>query len=186
MQLANSATLPLSKESSSQIALPLAMALSFGIMLASSKIYFNLPFTPVPVTFGPLGPIVCGLLFGRKQAVMGVLSYLLIGLLGVPVFAFPEAGISVFMGATAGYLLGYSVEAYVSSFLFERFKPRSMLSTFSVTLCSVFSLYACGLVGLSFFVPFNKLFLCGVAPFIFGDLAKCALASGAYRFFKKA
>ena len=50
--------------------------------------------------------IIC-LVFDIKIALFSVVLYLLIGIVGLPVFAFFQGGVSVFVGVTGGYLVGY-------------------------------------------------------------------------------
>lgn len=175
----------ISKENSQARSWALAIVFSLAIMTCASKIYFNLPFTPVPVTLGPMGPILCGVLFGPKRAFSGVISYLVLGMMGLPVLASSTISLAYFFGPTGGYILGYAIEAYAAGYLFETFKPAKAISAFLIAVCCQLIQYSCGLVGLSFFVPYESLLACGVLPFILGDVAKCAFAAGLYGFVKR-
>lgn len=63
--------------------------------------------------------LMAGLLLGKKRAVTSVCVYLIIGLIGVPVFA-SGGGPAYLIKPTFGFLLGFAVAAFVMGLLMER------------------------------------------------------------------
>ena len=67
----------------------------------------QLPIGPVPVSLATLGVMLCGLLLGWRFGALAVGAYILLGAVGVPVFAGFRGGIGVIAGPTGGFLIGY-------------------------------------------------------------------------------
>ena len=95
------------------------LALIGSIILAvSSKI--KIPFYPVPMTMQTFIVLFLGISFGYKIALATVGLYLLEGIFGLPVFSnSPERGIGLayFTGPTMGYLIGFFLACFLSSFV---------------------------------------------------------------------
>ena len=67
--------------------------------------------------------LLAGLLLGGKQAFFCVLTYLAVGLAGVPVFA-AGGGPAYLLRPTFGFLLGFAAAAWVTGTVYSRFKDR--------------------------------------------------------------
>lgn len=78
-----------------------------------SFITIPLPFTPIPVNLGTLGMFLTGGILGKKYGTLSITVYVLMGAVGVPVFAGFRAGLSVLAGPTGGYIVGYIAGAFV-------------------------------------------------------------------------
>ena len=137
-----------------------------------------LPFTPVPLTGQTLGVLYAGALLGSRRGAAAVALYLLEGASGMPVFAGGAAGAAKFLGPTGGYLLGFPLGAFVTGMLAERGWDRTPLRSFFMILLGSAPIFACGLVGLSRFVPADALLVTGLLPFIPGDLIKAGISAG--------
>lgn len=86
------------------------VALSVALMTICS--YITLPIGPVPITMQTVGLFMIPMLFGPKIGVLSILSYILLGLMGVPVFAGGSGGLSKIFSPTFGFLLSYVPVAY--------------------------------------------------------------------------
>lgn len=73
----------------------------------------EIPHQPVPYTFQTLAVILAGGLLGSRNGFLSMLLYLLLGLIGMPVFAGGGFGLAKLIGPTGGYLLSFPVAAYV-------------------------------------------------------------------------
>ncbi len=62
---------------------------------------------PVPFTLQSFGVFLSVLVLGGRSAMLSILLYLLLGLVGLPVFAGFAGGIGHLLGATGGFLLGF-------------------------------------------------------------------------------
>ncbi|MDR0853031.1 MAG: biotin transporter BioY [Clostridiales Family XIII bacterium] len=149
-----------------------------------SQIQIPLPFTPVPINLALLVPLIAGALLGPVKGALSMLVYVLLGIVGVPVFAGFEAGIGAVAGPTGGYIIGYITAAAIAGlFVSEKHYFPIMLSGF---ILAVLSCYTLGTVWFCIFMNMGvlkALALC-VLPFIPGDALKIAGAvaiSGAVR-----
>ena len=109
-----------------------------------------------------------------------VFIYLLIGLIGLPVFSGFTAGPGKLFGPTGGYLVGYLLSACVCGSLMEREKNKESLkrikkiSYFIILLVGNLILYLVGVFWLAKVsgVTMENAIRIGVLPFIFPDLLK--------------
>lgn len=67
----------------------------------------------VPITAQTLGVMLAGAVLGPRRGPLAVLLVLLLAAVGLPVLSGGRGGLGVFVGPTAGYLLGWAVGAMV-------------------------------------------------------------------------
>lgn len=153
----------------------------FAALLAvCSYITIPLPFTPVPVNLGTLGVFLAGGILGRKYGSVCVAVYILMGAVGIPVFAGFQGGIGVLAGPTGGYIVGYLAAAFaIGAILDARMKPAGK-KTFILCVCAMaIGLAICYTLGTLWFMTlmntnlWASLLAC-VIPFIPGDIIKIA------------
>lgn len=73
--------------------------------------WISVPLGPVPFTMQTFGIFAALGLLGGRRGTLAFLIYLLLGIVGLPVFSGFSAGAGVLFGATGGYLLGYLAAA---------------------------------------------------------------------------
>ena len=164
-----------------------------GVILLTVSAKIKLPFYPVPLTMQTFVVLGIGMVFGWRLGAYAVLSYLLVGAMGLAVFAgTPEKGIGlVYMtGPTGGYLLGFVLATMLTGYLAQKGWDRKISTTFLAMLAGNVVIYIPGLIWLGNVVGWDKPVLAwGLTPFLFGDLAKIVLAMivipGAWRMVKK-
>ncbi|PRY14679.1 biotin transporter BioY [Kineococcus rhizosphaerae] len=71
----------------------------------------------IPITLQTLGIMLCGAVLGPWRGAAAAALYLLVGAVGVPVFAGGAAGVGVFASTGAGFLLSYPFAALVVGLL---------------------------------------------------------------------
>ena len=135
-----------------------------------SQVMIPLPFTPVPISLGTFGVALMALLYGRKLGTATILSYVVAGSLGAPIFAGFKAG-SLF-SPTGGYILGYIVATIILGYLSDKGVTKSYVKTFFSLLLSSAIILTLGSIVLSLFVPGKNAFMVGVLPFLPGDAIK--------------
>tara|TARA_B100000945_G_C20362904_1_gene588091 strand:+ start:703 stop:1248 length:546 start_codon:yes stop_codon:yes gene_type:complete len=152
----------------------LFLAISATIILAiSAKI--KIPFYPVPMTMQTFVVLLIGITFGWRLGLFTVCLYIFEGVIGLPVFAgTPEKGlgISYIIGPTMGYLLGFLVAVFLSGFL--NFSNNHVLNFLKLSL-AVSTIYLFGILWLSKFVGWEKVFALGAKPFLLAELFKILL-----------
>jgi bioY protein len=135
-----------------------------------SQVIIPLPFTPVPISLGTFGVTLMALLYGRKLGTATIISYVVAGSLGAPIFAGFKSG-SLF-SPTGGYILGYIVSTVILGYLSDKGVTKSYVKTFLSLLLSSAIILTLGSIVLSLFVPGKNAFMVGVLPFLPGDAIK--------------
>lgn len=144
---------------------------------AAAQLKVFLPFTPVPVTGQTFAVLLFGALYGARRGAATAMSYLALGIMGLPVFSAAPPGPAALLSPTAGYLAGFVGAAWVTGALSERGwdrKPGTAALAMAIGSCVIF---ACGLTWLSQTVGWRNVLQTGLFPFIPGDLVKIALAT---------
>src|SRR3989338_1336836 len=79
-----------------------------------------LPFTPVPITLQTLMVLLSGAMLGPYYGALAMILYILVGALGLPVFAGGGSGIGALLGPSGGYLFSYFIAAFVVGKMLEK------------------------------------------------------------------
>ncbi len=162
----------------SGVAREVALILGGSLLIAlSAQIQFVLPFSPVPITGQTFAVLLLGALYGSRRGAATVVSYLALGVVGLPVFAGGGLGVAKLVGPTGGYLVGFVAAALVVGNLSERGWDRKPASTAASMIIGNGIIYAIGIVWLSKFVGWQAVLGAGFLPFLIGDALKIALAT---------
>ena len=137
-----------------------------------AQIALPLHFTPVPLSMQTLGVMLVGAFLGKRKGALAVLAYLAEGSLGLPVFAGGAGGVIYLMGPTAGYLLGFVLQAYIIGSWMERKARYSVGTTLLVLTLSSVAMLTSGSLWLSSFVGLSSAFTLGAYPFVIGEVLK--------------
>ena len=81
----------------------------------------SVPIGPVPISLCTFAVMLAGVLLGAKFGFISQLIYVLLGAVGVPVFAGYSAGVSCIAGMTGGYIVAYPVLALLTGLLYWKF-----------------------------------------------------------------
>lgn len=152
----------------------------FAVLIAVCS-WISIP-TTVPFTLQTFAVFLAVLVLGGKRGTMAVLIYVLLGAVGIPVFAGFQGGIHIILGNTGGYIIGFIFSA-LFMWGMEKLPGKKL---WVQTLSMVIGLILCYAVGTVWFmVVYAKnsgavglLTVLGwcVIPFIIPDLIKIALA----------
>jgi biotin transport system substrate-specific component len=149
-----------------------------GVLLAvSAKVNLQLPF--VPMTLQTLVVLMTGAAYGWRLGTATLVLYLVAGAGGLPVFAGPVGGLKPLFGATAGFLFGFVVAAFITGWLAERGWDRSVGWLFVAMAIGHFVILSMGWAWLAFGVGLGvgKALIVGVTPFLVGALLKNAIGA---------
>ncbi len=127
----------------------------------------------VPVSLATLVVMLAGGLLGSRYGTLAVLIYILLGMIGMPVFAGYSSGAHIVFGMTGGYILGYLPLAYITGWFAEHY-GTNIQSIVSGTLLGNLVLYILGTLWFMFVTKMGltaSLAAC-VIPFLPGDLIK--------------
>jgi len=149
-----------------------------GSLLLAGLAQIEIPLKPVPITGQTFGVLLIGAALGSKRGAASMILYITEGAIGLPFFAGGASGLGILTGATAGYLVGFVVAAYVIGWLAERGLERSVRTSIIPFLAGTVIIYIFGVAWLSTVVGgLGKAIEFGMLPFLFGDAVKLILAS---------
>ena len=158
------------------------VGLGVGLIALSAQFVFHLPWTPVPITGQTFGVLLVGGAYGANRGFATLAAYLVVGGLGVGVFAANSSGWDVLKltSATGGYLVGMLVAATLVGWLADRGWDRSALKSLPAMVLGNVVIYAFGFVWLqhSLGTTASQTWHLGVQPFLWGDGVKILLAAG--------
>ncbi|MBR2256575.1 MAG: biotin transporter BioY [Blautia sp.] len=138
--------------------------------------------TLVPFTMQTFGVFFVLMFLGGKRGTAAIVVFILLGAVGVPVFAGFSGGIGILLGTTGGYIIGFIVMGIIywltEAFIGDSLVIRIIFLVIGLAACYAFgtawfmAAYAknAGAIGLG-----TALSWC-VIPFIIPDLVKMALA----------
>lgn len=137
-----------------------------------------IPLSVVPINLALLAVHLAGALLGAKLGVISIASYVLLGALGVPVFAHFSGGIAIVTGVTGGYIMGYILAALTVGLISTKGK-HSYARLCAAMAAGTFVCYAFGTAW--YMLQSGNALLASltacVLPFLPGDALKIALAA---------
>lgn len=154
------------------------IALCVAILCVTSFLVVPLPFTPIVISLHTIVVNMIGFVLKPKEAGITIFIYLLMGLIGLPVFSAGTAGPGKLFGPTGGFYLGFLLAVIVISLLkgkktsFVRYCLVSIFVGIPIQhICAV--IVMCIHNGGNVSAAFATVSL----PFILGDIIKCMIAS---------
>lgn len=139
----------------------------------------------VPFSILPLMVLLAGAILGSRLGALSVMVYVLIGLIGAPVFAKPPfGGLTYVFQPTFGFLPGFIMAAYIVGKIVEKVPSNHILKFLGAMIAGIIVLY---LIGIPYLYGIIKFYLgkpftmwkaieIGLLPFISLDLLKGLLA----------
>lgn len=132
----------------------------------------------VPLTFQTVIAILAGILLGKRLGAFSMIGYLLIGFIGVPVFAGFSGGLHIIASPTLGFLLSFVVLAYVVGAIVEKSKSHDLLTLYKACYVGLSINYLIGVPYLflhsSFILGLDNVsfwaIVIGMTPFFIKDL----------------
>lgn len=148
------------------------IALMSALQCIISPFAITFPFSPVPVSLASLMLYLSVYILGKKGSVVSCGIYLLIGLVGLPVFSGFIGGVGKVLGPTGGYLLGYLFMVWIGGCFAEKWSgyPMQFLGfVLGTAVC-----YLIGSVWLAYQsqISIVNALMVGGLPFLPGDLIK--------------
>lgn len=152
----------------------------FAVLIAICS-WISIP-TTVPFTLQTFAVFLAVGVLGGKRGTLSILIYLLLGVIGVPVFAGFTGGIGIVLGTTGGYIIGFLFSGLIM-WAMEQLLGKK---TWVLALSMVLGLLVCYAFGTAWFMVvyakqagavglLTALGWC-VFPFIIPDIIKIVLA----------
>lgn len=152
--------------------------------------FVRIPFGTIPFTLQTFGVFVTAGLLGTKRGVATIIVYILMGMIGLPVFG-GAGGVAVLAGNTGGYITGFLLSAVIIGIMNGLCKGRKPEIRFAISAVSMLvGDIVCMIVGTAQFMMLTGVELsvalayC-VVPFIIPDLIKIVVAAGFVERIKK-
>lgn len=145
----------------------------------------SIPMGEVPITMQTLFVLMSGMILGPKLAVLSQLTYLALGLIGIPIFAGFTGGIQSIMKPSFGFIIGFIFAAYIVGKIANPKKGFSPKRIWIASLAGSIVIYLVGLPYMYYILniimvkglSFSAVLQMGCLLFLPGDLIKLALAS---------
>ena len=146
--------------------------------------WISLPFIGVPMTLQTFAVAFCGFLFGTRNAVSATALYLLLGAIGLPVFAGFGASLAFLFGPTGGFLFGFLIFAFFCGIAANR---SSLLLSFLFSFLGLIFCHFLGILWFSYFshVSFLQSFLIASFPYLIKDFLSIFFARFLFMKIKK-
>lgn len=154
-----------------------------ALIALSARISILIPGNPVPFTGQTFGVLLIAGALGFRRGLAATLLYLALGVIGLPIFARGDHGLTVLLGASGGYLIGFVIASGLVGRLAELGWDRNILGAVGAMLLGSLLIYAIGVPWLAFTafggdmgIAFDK----GMRTFLVWDAVKLALAAVAF------
>lgn len=153
------------------------IAMSTAIIAALSQISIPLP-SGIPVTLQTFAIALIGFVLGTHGAGMATILYIILGLIGLPVFSNFGAGVAVLFGKTGGFLFGFILMAYLCG---RANQNNQRSSLFHAMIPATIGLLGCHAFGVLQFHMITRIALfpsiCLVSlPYLLKDIASIVVA----------
>jgi biotin transport system substrate-specific component len=151
--------------------------------LTAMGAFISIPLGVVPLTMQSLFVMLSGFLLGPSLGALSQAVYLLLGLMGLPLFASMTGGIQTIFKPSFGFLLSFIAASFLSGFFTQ--KKKTFVSFIKASILSSLVMYLIGLPYMAFILNFYLdegltaiyILKIGFLVFIPGDILKLILAS---------
>ena len=106
--------------------------------------FIKIPIPVVPFTLQYLFTMLAGLLLGSRRGSLSVIAYVILGLAGLPIFS-EGGGLWYIFKPSFGYLIGFCAGTFLTGYLAEHMKKKTVLHYLAANLAGLLVVYACNL-----------------------------------------
>lgn len=151
-------------------------ALFAAIIGIAAQIMIKIP--PVPFTGQTLAVMLTATILGKRYGTISVVLYVLMGMIGVPVYSGMLSGLGVIFGPTGGYILAFIPAAFLIGWLVERL-GHSAAGSVLANIVGAMLILVIGTAWLKVFgnLDWTAAFKGGMLPFIIPDMVKAAVSA---------
>ena len=145
-----------------------------GAALMAVFSQLSIPLPSVPLTFQVFGVVIISDILGKKLGTLSIIVFMLLGAIGLPVFASFTGGLNIITGATGGYIIGFVFMAFIIGYFIE--KDKKSLAFIGAYLGLAVD-YVFGVLQLKLLMglTLEGALVAGLYPFIIKDLILTAL-----------
>ncbi|MCD4704116.1 MAG: biotin transporter BioY [Methanosarcinaceae archaeon] len=141
--------------------------------------FMVIPLGPIPFTLQVLFVFMAGSMLKARWGMISMIIYVLLGVIGLPVFSGGASGFGVLIGPTGGYLFGFIVAAGLIGYFFEHNPPSHIMVNIIYMLAGLIVIYVMGVVQLAFIarLDLTTAIALGAVPFLPADVIKAIVAA---------
>lgn len=158
-------------------------ALMIAILAICSQL--SIPIGPIPITMQTFAVLLIGMILPSKHAFVVTSAYLLLGLIGFPVFANGSGGLQSFLSPAFGFAIGFIPAASLMARFLEKKSQRTLTNYLIASLLATLILYTIGLGYMSFILnvvlgaqmTLPQVLMAGMLPFLPGDILKAVFSA---------
>lgn len=158
------------------------LVISISLIIFTSifaQIKYFLPDSPVPITLQTFGVLLMGGILGPRWGLGSSSAYILLGIIGAPVFQGANSGFDYVIGVTGGYIVGFIPASFTVGILIN--KGLTNLTSIWPYIIGTMTIYITAVIWLTVFDfawPENgKMLSQAVYPYLIGDFIKAIFAS---------
>lgn len=118
-----------------------------GIFSALTAIgaFISIPFGPISFTLQSYFVLSSGMILGAKLGALSQVIYILLGLIGLPIFSGYSGGLQTVFKPSFGFLIGFIFSAYLTGYLTELIKPIDFKKSIFIGILGSIPMYFIGL-----------------------------------------
>ncbi len=152
------------------------VALFAAVICVCSLISINIG--EVPITLQTFAVCAAAAMLGWKRGTLSVIIYILLGAIGLPVFAGGSGGFGIIAGSTGGYIVGFIFTALIVGFVADKFN-RKIIALVIAMVVGILVCYAFGTPWFMFVTNMDLVTSLGycVIPFLIPDAVKIIVAT---------
>jgi biotin transport system substrate-specific component len=154
-----------------------------ALIALSARISILIPGNPVPFTGQTFGVLLTAGALGFRRGLAASLLYVLIGVVGLPVFADGKHGLAIVLGPSGGYIIGFVLASAIVGRLAELGWDRNLVGGIGAMLIGSAAIYAIGVPWLAYTYyngDLNQGVQNGLMPYLLWDAVKLVLAAAAF------
>jgi biotin transport system substrate-specific component len=154
-----------------------------ALISLGAQVVFYVPGNPVPFTGQTFGVLLSAGALGFRRGLAASALYVIIGAVGLPVFAGGKHGLDIVLGASGGYIIGFVVASAIVGRLAELGWDRTIFGAIGAMLFGSLAIYAIGVPWLAYVAyggDLNSAYQTGMQTFLLWDSLKLALAAAAF------
>jgi biotin transport system substrate-specific component len=159
-----------------------------GAALTALMAQLQAPLWPVPVTAQTLAVLIVGSSLGAVRGALSLTLYAVLGIVGLPVFSDSSSGMSVILGPTGGYIIGFIAAAALTGWFAQRQWDHRIVKALAAFGAGTVITFAFGLPWLAIWLgqaglpnDLNSVLQAGLYPFILGGVVKAIIAAVFFR-----
>lgn len=153
------------------------IALMAAVICIFAPLSIPIPVSPVPISLTNLVLLVTVAIFPWKDVCTSYLIYLLLGVVGLPVFSGFSGGIGALLGPTGGYLIGFIFISIIPGLFIDHFPGKRLFTVIGMIIAMIITYtFGTAWLAIQMKMTFFAALAIGVIPYIIGDIVKIIIA----------